>query len=285
MSMRQIIVLGFALLAAVAALFLVRGMAVKAPAPKAADVVVTNGVPVLVAARPLEQGDSAAPGDLAWANFPPETMSENFIQQSADPKAMDEFAGAVARFKMEKGEPITATKLVKKGEQGFMAAMLTPGYRAVAVPITDETAAAGFILPNDKVDVIVTRRIEVSNGGEGGGNHDDVRSDIVLEGVRVLAIDGNYRAPVQDKEPKQMTGAVATLELTPRDAETLSMADKMGDIALALRGVENEPGDAKVASAGRGMGRDGGGLGSVRIHSFGSVKDAAVQASGAGATP
>ena len=271
--MRQIIVLGVALLAAVAALFLVRGMAARAPAPEKSQVVVTNGIPVLVVNRALEQGDTAQPSDLAWVNFPQETMSENYIQQPNAPKAMEDFSGAVARFPMDKGEPVTAAKLLKPGEQGFMAAMLKPGYRAVAVPITDESAAAGFILPNDRVDVLVTRRM---NGGESGGG-EEARTNTILENVRVLAIDGHYRAPTQDKEPTTMVGSVATLELTPTDAEMLAMADKMGDIALALRGVRDDP---QVASAHRKAGEQ---LGAVKIHSFGKVTETTVKATaGAG---
>jgi pilus assembly protein CpaB len=261
--MRQIIVLGVALLAAVAALFLVRGMATKAPPPQTQSVI-TNGVPVLIATRALEQGDTAAPNDLAWANFPQDSLSETYIQQSSAPKAIEDFTGAVARFPIEKGEPVTASKLVKAGGEGFMAAMLEPGYRAISVSISDESAAAGFILPNDRVDVLVTRRLK----GEAG---DGVTTNTILENVRVLAIDGHYRAPTQDKEPTTMTGRVATLELSPRDAETLALADKIGDISLVLRSVKE---DAQVASAAK-VGRDG--TGSVRIHRFGDVTETTVK--------
>lgn len=274
MSVRQIIVLGVALLAAVAALFLVRGMAVRAPDKKAETVtVVTNGVPVLVAAKAMEQGDSATPGDLAWANFPPEGLSPNYIKQETTPKAMEDFTGAIARFKLEEGEPITAAKLIKPGDQGFMAALVTPGFRAIAVPISEESAAAGFILPNDRVDVIVTRRVQINSGES---TREEVRSDIVLEDVRVLAIDDKYKPPVDQKNPTPMAGGVATLELTPRDAEVLAMADKVGDVALALRGVRNEAGE--VVSANSKRERTGG---MVKVHKFGSVSESAVASAGA----
>jgi pilus assembly protein CpaB len=91
----------------------------------------------------------------------------------------------------------------------------------------------------------------------------------------VLAIDGNYKPPVDQKSPTPMSGAVATLELTPRDAEILAMADKMGDVALALRGVRSEAGEV-VAGSSR---RQGGGT--VKIHKFGSVSDVAVASAGA----
>jgi pilus assembly protein CpaB len=263
-------VLGVALLAAVAALFLVRGMAAKAPPPQA-QTLVTNGVPVLVAMRAMDQGESAAPGDLAWANFPTESISENFIQQKNNPRAINDYVGAVARFHMEKGEPVTAAKLVKPGEQGFMAAMLTPGYRAVSLPISQNSAVAGFILPNDRVDIISTRKVQLT--GPGGG--EEARANIILENVRVLAIDQKYKPPAPN-EPAAMPGAVATVELAPADAEILAMADKVGEVSLALRGLRNEPGGA-IASARH---HDDGNVGSVRMHRFGTIADASVKSSG-----
>ena len=263
-------VLGVALLAAVLALFLVRGMAGK-PAAPATQQIVTNGVPVLVATRPLDQGDTAAPGDLGWANFPTESLSENFLQQKSTPSAMQDFTGAVARFRVEKGEPITAAKLIKPGEQGFMAALLTPGYRAVSMPITQNSGVAGFVQPNDHVDIISTRKVQIQ--GE-GGNHEEARSNVILEDVRVLAIDQRYRPMVPGKDPPATPGSVATLELTPADAEILAMSDKVGEITMTLRGVGKE-----THTLGRRAGQDAG-TGSVRIHKFGSVAEASVKSSG-----
>jgi pilus assembly protein CpaB len=243
-------------------------------------------VPVLVAAKQLEQGDAAAPGDLVWINFPQEAVGDAFIKQAADPNATTEYVGAVARVAMVKGEPVTTTKLVKPGEQGFMAAMLTPGYRAVAIPITAQSAAAGFILPNDHVDVIATRKMDVLNG-QGGASRQEVRSDVILQDVRVLAIDQKFRpAATPGQAPEPMTGAVATLELSARDAETLAMANKMGDISLVLRGIENEPNRLNVASAirpGARVLRQGlEETGQVKLHQFGTMKELPVQSAGGG---
>ncbi|MGE3301758.1 MAG: Flp pilus assembly protein CpaB [Hyphomonadaceae bacterium] len=282
MSTRQILILAVALAAAVAALFLVRGMAVREPAVKSTSVAAAIvGVPVLVAGKAMETGDSTAPGDLVWVNFPQEAVGEAFVQQSSTPNATTEYVGAVARQSIAKGEPITAGKLAKPGEQGFMAAILTPGYRAVAVPITAETAAAGFILPNDRVDVIATRK--VGSRGEGGG--DQVRSNVILANVRVLAIDQKFRpAEKAGATPEPITGGVATLELSTRDAELLAMADEMGDVSLVLRGLETEPDRMNVASANKpGSMRTGfGESGEVKFHGFGTVKEVPVAQSGGG---
>lgn len=284
MSMRQIIVLGVALMAAVIALFVVRGMASKPPEKSVAVTSVAPGIPVLVAAKALEAGDPTAPNDVVWINFPTEAVGEAFIKQSETPNAQTDYVGAVARITIAKGEPITAAKLVKPGEQGFMAAMLTPGYRAVSIPITAQSAAAGFILPNDHVDVLATRKMQVQGPD---GTREEVRSDIILQDVRVLAIDQKFRAPnVGAGAPEPALGAVATLELSARDSEVLSMAGKMGDLALVLRGIENEPGRLNVASAERRGARVlRQGLeetGQVKVHAFGSLSEVPVASEGGG---
>jgi pilus assembly protein CpaB len=284
MSTRQIAVLAVALIAAVAALFLVRGMATRPAATEKAEVTqAAPGLPVLVAAKALEPGDATAPGDIVWINFPQEAVGEAFIQQTTMPNATTDYVGAVARVAIAKGEPITTGKLVKPGEQGFMAAMLTPGYRAVSIPITAQTAAAGFILPNDHVDVLATRRVQVQAGGQ---SRDEVRSDVILQNVRVLAIDQKFKTEAGGGAPAPMTGGVATLELSARDAEQLAMAGKMGDLALVLRGIENEPEKVKVASALR---RDARVLrqglqdtGEIKVHAFGELIEVPVSNQGGG---
>jgi pilus assembly protein CpaB len=193
----------------------------------------------------------------------------SFLTQAAAPKSLEEFTGAVARADILAGEPITAQRLVRPGDQGFLAALLTPGFRAVALPISRETAASGFIMPNDRVDVLLAREIE-SDRGEGR-----VASSIILENIRVLSIGEALRAAAA--EPAVLDGSTATLELSPRDAETLAMAQKMGEVRLALRSLD---GDAPVMSSRRagalaldqGAGRDAGG---VRVHAFGAVKEEA----------
>ncbi|MES1201765.1 MAG: Flp pilus assembly protein CpaB [Pseudomonadota bacterium] len=284
MSMRQIIVLGVALMAAVVALFLVRGMASKPPEKSVAVTSVAPGIPVLVAAKALEAGDPTAPGDVVWINFPQEAVGDAFIKQSDTPNAATDMVGAIARIQIAKGEPITPVKLVKPGEQGFMAAMLTPGYRAVSIPITAQSAAAGFILPNDHVDVLATRKFQVQGAD---GSREEVRSDIILQDVRILAIDQKFRSTTAGAgAPEAAVGAVATLELSARDSEVLSMAGKMGDLSLVLRGIENEPGRMNVASAERREARvlrqGFEETGQVKIHAFGSLSEQPVASAGSG---
>jgi pilus assembly protein CpaB len=271
-------------MAAVVALFLVRGMASKPAAEKVELTSVAPGIPILVAAKTLEAGDPTAPGDVVWINFPQEAVGDAFIKQTDMPNAATDFVGSISRVSIAKGEPITPVKLVKPGDQSFMAAILTPGYRAVSIPITAQTAAAGFILPNDHVDVLATRQLQVQSAD---GARTEVRSDIILQNVRILAIDQNFRPTGAGAEaPKPAVGGVATLELSARDSELLAMAGKMGDLSLVLRGIENEPNRMSVASAERHGARVlRQGLeetGQVKVHAFGAVSEVPVASAGGG---
>lgn len=237
MNVRQIAVFGAALLAAVMALVLVRGMTQRpAPAPVAAPEVARTMV--LTAAKALTRGQQVQSADLRWTVWPDGATPEGFVLQAKQAGAIEEFTGSVVRVDMRVGEPVFADRLVKAGDQGFMAALLKPGYRAIAVPIKQETAAAGFVLPDDRVDVLVTGTITVGSDTE---SRSIVRSDLVLEDIRVLAIDQVIEPPSNDNnKPAAVTGAVATLELTPDDAEVLTTAGKLGEISLALRGLRSE---------------------------------------------
>lgn len=248
MNVRQIAVFGAALVAAVMALVLVRGMTQR-PAPAQAVVPEVARTMVLTAAKPLTRGQTVQSSDLGWMVWPDGAAPDGFIQQAKQASAIEEFTGSVVRVDMRPGEPIFADRLVKTGDQGFMAALLQPGYRAVAVAIKQETAAAGFILPNDRVDVLVTGSITVGSETE---SRSIVRSDLVLEDIRVLAVDQIFAAPTgEGGKPAAVTGAVATLELSADDAQVLATSGKLGEISLALRGLRSEekPGSAIASSA------------------------------------
>jgi pilus assembly protein CpaB len=152
-----------------------------------------------------------------------------FIRKDAKPNAIEEFSGSIARSPMVSGEPVREAKLIKANGSGFMAAILPPGKRAVSTEISPETGAGGFILPNDHVDVILSRRAR-----EGSGGGDTSSSETILNNVRVLAID---QAIEEKNGQKVVVGKTATLELGPREAETLALARQMGTLSLALRSI------------------------------------------------
>ncbi len=192
-----------------------------------------NTTEVLVAARNINLGDSVHSKDLKWQPWPSDAATQGYITRNNKPKALSDFAGAIARAPFLGGEPITDQKLIKKSDGGVMAAILPSGMRAISTPIREETAAGGFILPTDRVDVIVTRRLKTAQ-------REEHVSDTVLRNVRVLAIGQNIE---QKGDKKVANGKTATLELTPRQSELLTLAQSMGAISLALRSLaDSNPG-------------------------------------------
>ena len=259
MSARQLIVLAFAAIAAIVALVVIRGMGSRSAEPTAQAAPIA-GEQVLVVARDVPQGAALTPSDLAVVTFPEEAVTPAFIRISQMPSAQTDFVGAVTRRAFAQGEPIVLNSVLQPEGRGFMAAILEPGYRAVAVEIAPEAAAGGFIQPNDRVDVIVTHEVE----GEGGG--EQIRSEIVLQDVRVLAIGDQTQTQTSGEAPAVLNASTAVLELTAEDARVLQMGREMGEVSLALRGVQAET--VGLGQSGRGVTQQSG---AVRIHAFGSV--------------
>lgn len=236
MSPMRLIILAVAGFAAIAAAFLVRGMASAPSAPAVSaepqtivKEVEVSQIKVLVAAADLPIGTLLSPSDFRWADWPERTVNPSYFTETVNPDAMETLAGSVVRTSLFADEPILPQKIVQKGETGFMAALLNPGKRAVSVEISPESASAGFILPDDRVDVILTYEIEVLQG------EDLVEQTIVvtaMENVRVLAIDQMFGEV--DGVPA-LTGSTATLELSPEEAELISLAARKATISLTLR--------------------------------------------------
>jgi pilus assembly protein CpaB len=198
-------------------------------------------VDVLVAKSDIGLGQSVTSENLQWQTWPAATASNNFIRRSERPDATNQIAGSIARAPFIAGEPIREPKLVRANGSGFMAAILPTGMRAISTELSPETGAGGFILPNDRVDVILSKR-------EKNPDHaaDTVVSEIILSNIRVLAID---QAPKEKDGQNTVVGKTVTLELKPEQTETLARGRQSGTLALALRSivdvnmVENEAGD------------------------------------------
>jgi len=223
MNPARIAVLAVAIVAGGIAAYLVSGSDEK-PAP--APVAQLPTVDVLVAKNEIGLGQSVKPDDLQWQTWPAATASSNFITRTNRPEATKEVTGSIARSPFIAGEPIREPKLVKADGSGFMAAILPTGMRAISTEISPETGAGGFILPNDRVDVILTKREKTGT--------DAVNSEIILSNVRVLAID---QAPKEQEGKNTVVGKTVTLELKPEQAETLARARQMGTLSLALRSI------------------------------------------------
>lgn len=233
MKPARLAILAIALLAGGAAAYL---MSAGEPEPTPAPVVMVPGIKttdVLVAAAEVPMGQTLKPGDLRWQAWPAESASEGLIKRSDSPKALEDTAGAIARSAFLAGEPIRREKIIRADGSGFMSAILPSGKRAIAITIDTRgaTSAGGFVLPNDRVDLIRTYRDEEASRGSGS---DVQRAETILSNVRVLAIGQN----VQEKNgEKVVTGETATLELTPAQAEQVSLAQRSGQISLALRSL------------------------------------------------
>jgi pilus assembly protein CpaB len=228
MNRARIVVLAIAGCAGLAALYLASGSDDK-PAP-AAPVAQLPTVDVLVAKSDIGLGQSVKPDDLQWQTWPSATASNSFIRRSDKPEAMKDVVGSIARAPFIAGEPIREQKPVRAEGSGFMAAMLPSGMRAVSTEISPETGAGGFILPNDRVDVILTKRLKNPDSNQ----PDIVTSEIILANIRVLAID---QAPKEKDGQNAVVGKTVTLELKPEQIATLTAARQAGTMSLALRTI------------------------------------------------
>jgi pilus assembly protein CpaB len=230
MNTARIVVLTIAVGAGGVAAYLASGSDDNKPAP-AEPVAQLQTVDVLVARSDIGLGQTVKSEDLQWQTWPASTASSTFVRRNERPDATSQIAGSIARSPFIAGEPIRDLKLVRANGSGFMAAILPSGMRAVSTEISPETGAGGFILPNDRVDVLLTRR---DKNAAAPGAPDAIISEVILPNVRVLAID---QAPKEKDGQNNVVGKTVTLELKPEQAETLARARQSGTLSLALRSI------------------------------------------------
>src|ERR1700730_156485 len=229
MKTARLVVLGIAIAAGGVAAYLASGSDSKPVVAESPPPLPT--VDVLVAKSDIGLGQSVGANDMQWQTWPAATASNNFIRRSDRPEATTQIAGSIARSPFIAGEAIREPKLVKANGSGFMAAVLPGGMRAVSTEISPETGAGGFILPNDRVDVILSRH---EKNPDRTNSTDVIVSEIVLSNIRVLAID---QAPREKDGQNSVVGKTATLELKPAQAELLARARQSGTISLAVRSM------------------------------------------------
>lgn len=229
MKKAQIIGMAIAGIAGLAAFMMMRQMVNREPETLTKEVAV-NTTQVLVAANSISLGAVVSDSDFEWQTWPADGVRDGLItiDRSA---AKNELAGSIARLPIIAGEPITGQKLVKAGDGGVLAAILPAGMRAVSTSIQQKTASGGLILPNDHVDVILIRR------AQGRGSSGDYVSDTLFRNVRVLAIGQQLEPKPGEKAAEASGSTTATLELTPKQAELLALANSMGEITLSLRSI------------------------------------------------
>lgn len=230
---------------------------IQPPPPPVVEKQEVDAVPVLVAASDISVGQIVNESNFEWVSWPRAAVGPSFV---VDKPLARRLAGSVARFALLAGEPITKQKLIKAGQGGVLAAILPGGMRAISTKIDPKTAAGSLILPNDHVDIILIRRLR------GKGGQEEVVSDTVFRNVRVIAI-GQQIETKEGKKSVDGGASTATLELTPRQAEMMALANAMGEITLSLRSVADLSTDP-LASGDLELGKDRGN--SVRVLRYGA---------------
>ncbi len=233
MPLRSILLIGLAVIMAGATAMLARSLlsepaqSAQAPAPVAEK----TAPRILVAATALPVGKLVAREDITWQSWPDDRVHDSYlVEGKSNPDAL---VGHVVRYAIAAGMPVTRENLVAPGERGFLAAALSPGMRAVTVPVNSVTGIAGFIFPGDHVDLIVNHKVEDAS------RQKRLASETVVRNLRVLAVD-DRTAPGNgaDGDPTPRPGKTVTLEVTPRTAEKIALAQSLGTLSLALRSLE-----------------------------------------------
>ncbi|MEM6900925.1 MAG: Flp pilus assembly protein CpaB [Pseudomonadota bacterium] len=253
MSPFRILILLIAAGAAMGVAFLVRS-ATSAPAVATStevqvetvtEAVEVSEVEVLVAARDLRIGEVMTPEDLRWALWPENELNPNFFVKDSSTDKIEDVSGMVVRQYIYEREPLVAQRIVERGDTSVLAALVSPGMRAVSMEISTETASGGFILPEDRVDVILTYETERFTRE---GVVEEIESVVIIENARVLAIDQGLRT---DDETATLVGSTATLELSPDDAALIAYGEREGQMSLVLRSMFDavQAGDTVVSRA------------------------------------
>ncbi|HEU4819696.1 MAG TPA: Flp pilus assembly protein CpaB [Qipengyuania sp.] len=242
MDRKKLVLLVSALVIAIGTAFVARSMFAGAAAPQAEAAVaaVATGPKVLVAQRALPPGTIITADALSFQPWPGDMVKDAyFIEGEAD---MAKLLGTVVRFAVTAGEPVTQGTLVSPQDRGFLAAALTPGMRAITVPVSSQTGVAGFIFPGDRVDMMLTQ-------GVSGADDTLQVSETILRNLRVLATDQTTSQEVVDGKMTPRVSATVTLEVTPRIAEKVTVAQTLGSISFSLRPLADSSNDLERAIA------------------------------------
>lgn len=243
MNAKKVLLLVGALVIAVVTAFMARNLYSGEAAAEAEAAAVPQGPKVMVANKPLPVGTIIDAEALTFQPWPEELVQTHYYteaDQDADPAAL---IGTVVRNEITAGQPITRGALVGPNDRGFLAAALSPGMRAISVPISATTGVAGFIFPGDRVDVVVTHSVKADEGSLDA-------SETIIRNVRVLAINQSVSSKNAEGVQAPNPGAsAATLEVTPKLAEKIHVAQKLGQLSLILRSIADNTAELERAVA------------------------------------
>lgn len=242
MDRKKLVLLVGALIIAIGTALAARSMFAGAPSPKAeAAAPVPKGPKVLVAQRALPTGTIITADAIGYQMWPSELVQDAyFIEGEAD---VSQLIGTVVRNPITAGEPVTQGSLVKPGDRGFLAAALGPGMRAVTVSVSAKTGVGGFVFPGDRVDLVLTQAVK---GGDGNSLK---AAETILSNIRVLATDQSTTQDTVDGKTVVRAFRTVTLEVTPRIAEKIAVAETIGELSLSLRSIADNQSDLEKAVA------------------------------------
>ena len=244
MDKKKLMLLLGALIIAIGTAMAARSLFIGAGAPKAdAASQVTKGPKVLVAQRALPVGTIITADSVAFQAWPKEMVQDAyFIDGEAD---MAKLMGTVVRYPITAGQPVTQGGLVAPGDRGFLAAALGPGMRAVTIPVSAKTGVGGFVFPGDHVDLLLTQTVPSQGDGPPLKT-----TETILRNIRVLATDQSTETVVEEGKTVVREFRTVTLEVTPKIAEKVDVAQTIGTLSLALRSLADNQAelDQSIAS-------------------------------------
>ena len=245
MDFKKIVLLVGALMVAAVTAVMAKNMFAGAGARTAsAAPVVPVGPKVLVAKKPLPVGTIIDASMVGFENWPKSSVQPSFFVQGKADADPTKLLGTVVRYPVTAGQPITRGSLVGPEDRGFLAAALSPGMRAVTVPVTASSGLAGFVFPGDRVDIVLTEDVT----GSGDGPPLKV-SETIVRNVRVLATDQRFTDKDEDGKPIIKSASNVTLEVTPRIAEKVAVSQSIGKLSLSLRSIADQTSDLERAVA------------------------------------
>src|SRR5690349_22667105 len=242
MDVKKLALLVGALVIAVVTAVMAKNMFAGAGAQQAAATTVPVGPKVLVAKKALPVGTIIDADSLTLQPWPKELMQgAYYVEGQPDTKNL---AGTVVRYAISAGQPVTRGSLVGPQDRGFLAAALGAGMRAVTVPVNVSSGVAGFVFPGDHIDLVLTQQVE------GGGDGPALKvSETIIRNLRVLATDQRITDKDEDGKTQVRTFSNVTLEVTPRIAEKIAVAQSLGSLSLSLRSIADNTADLERAVA------------------------------------
>ena len=244
MNVKKLALLVGALVIAVVTAVMAKNMFTGAGAQQAVAAPVPLGPKVLVAKKALSVGTIIDAESFGYQPWPKELMQGAYYVEGApdaDPKSL---MGQVVRYNITAGQPVTRGSLVGPKDRGFLAAALGPGMRAITVPVNAATSVAGFVFPGDRVDLVLTQTVK--GGGDGPALN---VSETIVRNIRVLATDQRVTSTDAEGKTQVKTFSNVTIEVTPRLAEKLSVAQSLGTLSLSLRSIADNTAELERAVA------------------------------------